>query len=84
MRVRTPCSWLHLSSSAWLSAPACAGSVAISLLLVGSMTSSVYGQLAISTTAPNSQSQFPLCHHANNPSRKPTTASGACMAKPRL
>ena len=44
----------------------------------------VQGQFATRMTAPMSQSQSPVCHHATSPSTKPMSASGACMAAPRL
>jgi len=82
--VRTACSLAHICMSSRLSGPAFAGSIAISLLLVGMMPRRVYGQFETRTRAPSSHSQTPVCHHANNPKRNPATASGACIANPRL
>jgi hypothetical protein len=58
--------------------------MALSLLLVGMMAKSVWGQLPTRTKAPRSQSYSFVCHHANRPRTDPTRANGACMAKPRL
>ena len=82
--VRTAWSEPHLSTSARLSGPAAAGSVAMSLSFVGMMARNVKGQLATMSSAPSAQPAWPACHHAASPSRNPATARGACMAVPRL
>jgi hypothetical protein len=74
----------HSSMSLRMSRPAIAGSTDISLVLVGMMPRRVYGQFETRTGAPSSYSQTPVCQHANGPKRNPATASGACIAKPRL
>jgi hypothetical protein len=60
------------------------GSADINLVLVGMMPRRVYGQFETRTRASSSYSQTPVCQHANGPKRNPATASGACIAKPRL
>jgi hypothetical protein len=48
------------------------------------IASSVYGQFAISTIAPTSQTQWRVLHHASKPSTPPTIAKLDCITKPRL
>ena len=52
--------------------------------VVGMIAKIVNGQFASSTRPPKSHHQLPVCHAANAPSKNPITASGACIAKPRL
>jgi len=59
-------------------------SIAISALFVGMMPSSVQGQFAIIKTAPTKKPSSLVYHQAISPNTQPTTASGACIARPRL
>src|SRR5215471_21735611 len=76
---RIACSRPHLSTSARLVGPAAVGPMASSSVLVGRMIKSVYGQFAIKTSAPKAHRQSVVCHQASKPSKKPTTANGACI-----
>jgi hypothetical protein len=66
-----------------------AGSAPIDLivngtLFVGMMPNRVQGQFAIIKTASAMKARSPICHQASSPKIYPTTARGACIAKPRL
>jgi hypothetical protein len=52
--------------------------------LTGLMTVNVQGHGAMIRIAPTRKAESEICHHASIPKRKPTTASGACIAAPRL
>jgi len=82
--VRTLWSVPHLTTSARICGPDWSGSVASSASLVGLIPISVHGHGAIIAMAPTKNPGCEVCHQAINPSRQPSSASGACIAAPRL
>src|SRR6266568_7161266 len=82
--VRTAWSAPHLTISAREAGPALSGSVASKASLVGLMPKIVHGHGAIMAMAPIRKPGCEFCHHAIIPNAKPRSASGACIAAPRL
>ena len=81
---RTAWSLPHLTISARVCGDGAPASMPIRALFVGMMPNRVQGQFAIIKTAPAMKARSPICHQASSPKIHPTTARGACIAKPRL